>query len=84
MVITIKDKQHWLWQAVDQHGYVWTYSYKGKTKTEARMAMFTWIENWYNPHRRHSALNYLLPNNFQRKHTQKIIDTESQLIPELQ
>ena len=27
-----------------------------KTKTEARLAVFTWIEGWYNPHRRHSAL----------------------------
>ena len=26
------------------------------TKTEARMALFTYIEGWYNPRRRHSAL----------------------------
>ena len=32
-----------------------------RTKTEARLAVFTWIESWYNPHRRHSALNYLSP-----------------------
>ena len=25
-----------------------------KTHTEARLAIFTWIEAWYNPHRRHS------------------------------
>lgn len=55
-----------------------------KTKTEARMAVFTWIESWYNPHRRHSALNYLSPNNFERKHTERIIEAESQIIPELQ
>lgn len=55
-----------------------------KTKTEARMAVFTWIESWYNPHRRHSALNYLSPNNFERKHKEKIIEAESQIIPELQ
>ena len=55
-----------------------------KTKTEARMAVFTWIESWYNPHRRHSALNYLSPNNFERKHKEKIIDAQSQIIPELQ
>ena len=30
-----------------------------KTKTEARMAIFTWVESWYNLHRRHSTLNYL-------------------------
>ena len=55
-----------------------------KTKTEARMAVFSWIESWYNPHRRHSALKYLSPNNFERKRTEKIIDTESQIITTLQ
>jgi putative transposase len=55
-----------------------------KTKTKARMAIFTWIESWYNLHRRHCALNYLSPNNFKRKHTEKIIEVENQLIPELQ
>ena len=27
-----------------------------KTQCEARMAVFEWIEGWYNPHRRHSSL----------------------------
>ena len=39
-----------------------------KTKIEARLAVFTWIESWYNPRRRHSGLNYLSPVNFERKH----------------
>ena len=39
-----------------------------KTKTEARLAIFTWIEGWYNPRRRHSALAYLSPANFESKH----------------
>ncbi len=30
-----------------------------KTRTEARLAIFDFIEGWYNPHRRHSALGYL-------------------------
>ena len=38
-----------------------------KNKTEARLAIFTWIESWYNPTRRHSGLGYLSPNNFERK-----------------
>ncbi len=37
-----------------------------KTKTEARHAVFTWIEAWYNPHRLHSALDYQSPINFER------------------
>ena len=32
-----------------------------KTLAEARMAVFEFIEGWYNPHRRHSALDYLSP-----------------------
>lgn len=38
-----------------------------KTKTEARLAVFTWIEGWYNPRRRHSALGYLSPIKFEEK-----------------
>jgi putative transposase len=37
-----------------------------KTKAEARMAVFEFIEGWYNPHRRHSALGYLSPINYER------------------
>jgi putative transposase len=40
-----------------------------KTRTEARLAVFTWIEGWYNPRRRHSALRYLSPVNFERRLT---------------
>lgn len=38
-----------------------------KNKTEARLAIFTWIESWYNPTRRHSGLGYLSPSNFEKK-----------------
>jgi len=38
------------------------------TKTEARLALFTYIEAWYNPRRRHSALGYLSPANYESKH----------------
>ena len=38
------------------------------THSEARMAIFRWIEGWYNPRRRHSSLDYQSPVNYERKH----------------
>ena len=43
-----------------------------KTKTEARPIVFVWIARWYGPHRRHSTLNYLSRNNFERKHQENM------------
>ena len=40
---------------------------KFATKAEARMAVFEFIEGWYNPGRRHSALGYLSPIDYERK-----------------
>jgi putative transposase len=40
-------------ELLDRHGF--------KTQIEARLAVFDFIEGWYNPHRRHSALDYLSP-----------------------
>jgi putative transposase len=34
----------------------------------AERAVFEFIEGWYNPHRRHSALNYLSPMEYEKKH----------------
>jgi putative transposase len=39
------------------------------TKAEARLAVFTYIEGWYNPWRRHSALGRVSPINFERSQT---------------
>ena len=50
------------------------------TKTEARLAVFTRIESWYNPRRRHSGLTYQFPNNFEREHQEKTLNTENQII----
>jgi putative transposase len=38
-----------------------------RTPTEARIAVFEFVERWYNPRRRHSALGYLSPVNFERR-----------------
>lgn len=37
-----------------------------RTPAEARLAVFQFIEGWYNPHRRHSALAYRSPIDFER------------------
>ena len=42
-----------------------------QTKTQARLDIFTWIEAWYNPRRRHSGIGQMSPNNFERKHAEK-------------
>lgn len=39
-----------------------------QNQAEARMAVFDFIEAWYNPHRRHSALGQMSPLNFEKKH----------------
>ncbi len=40
---------------------------KFQTQAEARMAVFEFIEGFYNPRRRHSALGYLSPINYERR-----------------
>ena len=37
------------------------------TQAEARMAIFAFVEGWYNTARLHSALGYLSPNEFERR-----------------
>jgi putative transposase len=46
-------------ELLDQHRFA--------TQAEASMAVFEFIEGWYNTHRRHSALGYLSPINFERR-----------------
>jgi putative transposase len=38
-----------------------------QSQAEARLAVFDFIEGWYNSHRRHSALGYLSPVNYERQ-----------------
>jgi putative transposase len=37
-----------------------------RTRDEARRAVFEFIEGWYNPHRRHSALDYVSPARYEK------------------
>jgi putative transposase len=40
-----------------------------RTQAEAKMAVFDWIEGWYNPHRRHSSLGRISPLSYERRLT---------------
>ncbi len=40
-----------------------------KTQIEAQLAVFDFIEGWYSPHRRHSALDYRSPINYERSYS---------------
>jgi len=42
------------------------------TRTAARLALFDYIEGFYNSHRRHSALGYLSPAEFERRWWQQL------------
>ncbi len=39
-----------------------------QTRTQARIAVFDYLEGFYNPRRRHSALGYLSPIEYERSH----------------
>src|SRR4051812_14166893 len=39
-----------------------------KSRQEAKTAIFTWIESWYTPLRRHSRLGYRSPDQYERAH----------------
>jgi putative transposase len=41
---------------------------KFRNQAEAKMAVFDFIEGWYNPHRRHSALGHRSPLNYEKDH----------------
>lgn len=43
-----------------------------RSKADARMAVFSWLEGWYNPRRRHSALGQRSPVQFEKEENQEI------------
>jgi putative transposase len=43
-----------------------------QTKAEARLALFSYIEGWYNPRRRHSGLGRIAPAEFERRHASRL------------
>ena len=47
--------------------------YRFKTQVDARMAIFRYIEGWYNLRRRHSALGYQSPMNFEENHARRSV-----------
>jgi transposase InsO family protein len=48
-----------------------------RSQAEAKMAVFEWIEGWYNPRRRHSSLGYRSPVNYERAHGRSVASSQS-------
>jgi putative transposase len=44
-----------------------------RSQVEARIAVFQFIEGWYNPHRLHSGLGYLSPIEFERRTSAEVL-----------
>ena len=38
-----------------------------RSRAEAKLAVFSFIEGWCNPHRRHSSIGYLSPVNYEHR-----------------
>jgi putative transposase len=53
-----------------------------ETKSQARLALFSYIEGWYNPRRRHSGLGRVSPANFERNHANRPQPKTLQEVPE--
>ena len=41
--------------------------YTFRSQAQARIALFRFIEGWYNPHRSHSAIDYLSPISYEKR-----------------
>ena len=50
-----------------------------KNHMDAEMQIFDFIEGWYNPHRRHSAIGYLSPINYEKQYLTKTKNTNQKL-----
>ena len=48
-----------------------------KTQTEARTAVFAFIEGFYNPRRRHSSIGYLSPVDYEHRHHAETVDRDA-------
>src|SRR5262249_5015330 len=48
-----------------------------KTQTEARSAVFAFIEGFYNPRRRHSSIGYLSPVEYEHRHHAATVDRDA-------
>jgi putative transposase len=51
-----------------------------RTPDEARRAVFEFVEGWYNPHRRHSSLEYQSPISYERRYHQLSADQSSSAV----
>ncbi len=51
-----------------------------RTPGEARRAVFEFVEGWYNPHRRHSSLQYHSPLSYERRYHQALAEASGSAV----
>jgi putative transposase len=51
--------------------------YRFRVAAEAKAAIFAFIEGWYNRQRRHSSIDYLSPNEFERRNQRRSRNSET-------
>ena len=51
-----------------------------RTPGEARLAVFDFMEGWYNPHRRHSSLEYESPVSYKRRYNQASAESSHSVV----
>jgi len=52
-----------------------------QSRAQARIDVVNWIEGFYNPHRRHSSLGYLSPEQFEHEFAAELESRRSELLP---
>jgi len=53
--------------------------YRFRNHEEARMAVFLYLQGWYNPHRRHSSIDYISPMAYENKYKLSLADQRANL-----
>jgi putative transposase len=58
----------------------WIKRHRYQTRDQARLSIFTYIETFYNPRRRHSALGGISPDEYERRFLNRQKEERTEII----